>query len=367
MKKLLIVFLILVIGCTNKIFEEIKIDDEINEEGILENVIEPKTLSMITAGDVLIHGSIYREAYVSNNTYDFSKMFLSVKELVKNYDLKFYNQETIIGGKELGLSTYPRFNSPEEIADAMLDMGFNLVSLANNHTLDKGEKGVLNSYKYWSTKDIITAGSYDSIDSKNKIVVKELNGIKYTLLAYTIGTNGLKSSKDYLVNIYDEQKVKEDIERVKPYTDVIIVSMHWGVEYSNTPSLEQKQIAEYLSSLGVNVIIGTHPHVIQPIEFINDTLVIYSLGNFISAQIGVDRLTGMMVSYDIIKEDDIIKIENVQAEFIYTYYKDFSNYYVYPFSELNDNILPNYINYSDKYSKIVKKYDDENRITIKSY
>ena len=363
MKKVLIMFLIiLLVGCGNN-------DDNLNIDNIPEIKKEPviSKISMITAGDVLIHDAVYKDAYVSDKTYDFTKMFLSIKELVKDYDLKFYNQETIIGGKGLGLSTYPRFNSPEEIADAMLEMGFNMVSLANNHTLDKGEKGVLNSFEYWNSKDVMVAGSYNSKESRDKLNIQQINGIKYTLLAYTTGTNGLTTSKDYLVNIYDEQQVKEDIERVKPYTDVIIVSMHWGVEYSNTPSKEQKQIAEYLSSLGVNVIIGTHPHVIQPIEFINDTLVIYSLGNFISAQIGIDRLMGMMVSYDIVKEDDIIKIENVKAELIYTYYKNFRKYYVYPFSELNDNILPNYINHYDKYSKIIKKYDGDNQIIINAY
>jgi len=363
MKFVILFIVFLLIGCGK---DTLEVDIEKNDVENIEVIKETK-VSMITAGDVLIHGTVYKDALVSGDTYDFTKMFTSIKEMVKDYDLKFYNQETIIGGKELGLSTYPRFNSPEEIVDAMLDMGFNMVSLANNHTLDKGTKGVLNSIDYWSEKDALTSGSYKSIEDRNSINIKEKNGIKYTLLSYTTTTNGLVPKYDYLVNVYDEEKVKEDIERIKPYTDVIMVSMHWGEEYNSNPSSRQKQIAKYLSSLGVNVIIGTHPHVIQPIEFIDDTLVIYSLGNFISAQIGIDRLVGMMVSYDIVKDKDIIRIENVKADLIYTYYKNFKNYYVYPFYLLDDDILPNYIDYYDKYSKIIKKYDVDNKIIVNSY
>lgn len=341
--------------------------NEVKKDYSFKNDFEYKTetsknrISMITAGDALIHSSVYQDAFISGNSYDFKKMIPSIKNLVSNYDLKYYNQETIIGGKDLGVSTYPCFNSPDEIADAMLDAGFNMVSLANNHTLDRGEKAILYSTgSYWSSKDVMVAGSYDSFTNRDRINVKEMNGIKYTMLSYTTNTNGINtpSGKDYLVNRYDPEQVKKDIEAVKPYTDVIIVAMHWGEEYTATPVSSQKQIAEYLSSLGVNVIIGTHPHVIEPIEYIGDTLVIYSLGNFISAQIGIDRLVGAMVSYDIVKNsDNSIKIENVKANLIYTYYNNFRNYYVYPFQELNTNILPNYVSLYEKYSNIIKMYD----------
>ena len=319
-------------------------------------------LTMITAGDALIHSSVYEDARISGDSYDFKKMIPSIKNLIADYDLKYYNQETIIGGKDLGVSTYPCFNSPDEIADAMLDAGFNMVSLANNHTLDRGEKAVLYStQKYWPTKEALVAGSYDSFENRNKIQVREMNGIKYTLLSYTTTTNGLKTGagKEYMLNVYDAEQVKKDIESVKPYVDVIMVAMHWGEEYTATPVNSQKQIANYLSSLGVNVVIGTHPHVIEPVEFIGDTLVIYSLGNFISAQIGIDRLVGDMVSYDIVKNpDNSIKIENVKAHLIYTYYNNFRNYYVYPFTELNTSLLPNYLSLYDKYSNIIKMYDN---------
>lgn len=352
-------------GCTEKIdVQELKYKNDFKY-----TTEEPSNkLSMITAGDALIHSSVYQDAFISGDSYDFKKMLPSIKNLIQGYDLKYYNQETIIGGKNLGVSTYPCFNSPDEIGDAMLDAGFNVVSLANNHTLDRGERAILYSTQnYWPTKEVMVAGSYDSFENRNKVQVREMNGIKYTLLSYTTNTNGIRipSGKDYLVNKYSEEQVKKDIEMVRPYTDVIMVAMHWGEEYTATPVNSQKQIAQYLASLGVNVIIGTHPHVIEPIEFIGDTLVIYSLGNFISAQIGIDRLVGAMVSYDIVKkEDNSIKIENVKANLIYTYYNNFRNYYVYPFTELNAGILPNYVSLYEKYSNIIKMYDTNNQIEV---
>lgn len=368
LKFVLLSLILLMSGCTEKKEE---MDYHYKDDFEYTITSKEKKLSMITAGDALIHSSVYQDAYVYGNTYDFTKMIPSIKNLIKDYDLKFYNQETIIGGKDLGVSTYPCFNSPDEIADAMLDAGFNMVSLANNHTLDRGSRAVMYStQQYWPTKDVMVAGSYDSFENRDRIQVREMNGIKYTLLAYTTTTNGLSTGagKEYMVNVYDPELVKADIERVRPYTDVIMVSMHWGEEYTATPVYSQKQIAQYLASLGVNVIIGTHPHVIEPIEYIGDTLVIYSLGNFISAQIGIDRLVGAMVSYDIVKKDDnSIKIENVKANLIYTYYNNFRNYYVYPFTELNTNILYDYVALHEKYSNILKMYDTNNLIEVVPY
>ena len=238
-------------------------------------------LSFIMAGDALIHSSVYDDAY-EDGKYNFDKMLSLIKSIVKEYDLAFYNQETILGGTSLGLSSYPAFNSPQEVGEAFTSAGFNLVSLANNHTLDIGKKGVMSSNNYWKTKkDVLTSGSYNTKKERDNIKVKEINGIKYTLLSYTTTTNGIKPSNDYYVNVYDEGQVKKDIDMVKDKVDLLLVSMHWGTEYSKEITKEQEDIAKYLSSLGVNIIIGHHPHVIEPIDYINDTLVIYSLGNFI--------------------------------------------------------------------------------------
>lgn len=327
--------------------------------------------SMVMVGDALIHGTVYGTAhrYANYNGYDFKPMLEHIKERVKDYDLAYYNQETILGGTELGLSTYPLFNSPYEVGDAFIDAGFNLVSLATNHTIDKGEKGVLNSRNYWNQQaDVLAAGSYSSFEERDKVVIKEVNGIKYAFLSYTTYTNGLivPTGKEYLVNVYDEDLIKEEIARYRDQVDLLMVAMHWGTEYMTYPTNEQKEISEYLASLGVDLIIGCHPHVIEPIEYIDDTLVIYSLGNFISSQIGVERLTGLMLSLNIKKEEyhgkTIISFEDIEGTLIYT---DRNNgYIVYPYDMLTDNILNNYETYYEKYKKVVTAYSDQ--VTVKS-
>lgn len=325
-------------------------------------------LSLVMVGDALLHGSVYRDAY-KNGTYDFSSQLELIKPIIQKYDLAFYNQESILGGAELGLSDYPTFNSPKEFGDAMIDAGFNLVSLANNHTMDRGEKAVLSSCDYWKTKDVLTAGSYSNADEANEIKIKEKNGIKYTLLAYTYGTNGINvpKGKEYLVNIYSDEKAKADIEKVRDKVDLLMVSMHWGTEYKTEPTETQKKQAEYLASLGVDIIIGTHPHIIEPITYINDTLVIYSLGNFISAQStnnDYNTMTELMTSVDVIKEEKdgqvTTKLDNLNNELLFNYYQKgsrWTNFKVVPFSQMNENYNSDYQRLYDKYSAVVKMYD----------
>lgn len=344
---------------------------EINISYQTVNTKKETSASMVMVGDALIHGTVYGTAHrlANYNGYDFKPMLKHIKERIKDYDLAYYNQETILGGTELGLSTYPLFNSPYEVGDAFIDAGFNLVSLATNHTIDKGERGVLNSRNYWNQQaDVLAAGSYSSFEERDKVVIKEVNGIKYAFLSYTTYTNGLivPTGKEYLVNVYDEDLIKEEITRYRDQVDLLMVAMHWGTEYMTYPTNEQKEISEYLASLGVDLIIGCHPHVIEPIEYIDDTLVIYSLGNFISSQIGVERLTGLMLSLNIKKEEyhgkTIISFEDIEGTLIYT---DRNNgYIVYPYDMLTDNILNNYETYYEKYKKVVTAYSDQ--VTVKS-
>lgn len=324
---------------------------------------EPKELSMVMVGDCLIHRFVYTDASNGDGSYSFSKMFTEVEDLIKGHDLAFYNQESNIGGKELGLSAYPRFNSPEEIGDAMVDLGFNLVSLSNNHTMDKGEKGVINSVNYWKTKSGVyyTGQALSWEERESNIKILEKNGIKYAFFAYTTVTNGLlpPTGKEYLTNIYSEEKVKADIEKVKDKVDLIIVSMHWGEEYTTYPNTSQKNIAKYLSSLGVDLVIGNHAHSIQPVEMIDDTLVFYALGNFISAQDTKDKQTGALVSLKITKQlDGKIVFSDIKADLIYAYFKGSRNFKVYPYSKLDNNLLNNYETYYNKYKAVLTRYTD---------
>lgn len=354
--------------------------------------------SLIAVGDYLIHSSVYKDAnrLANGDGYDFKPMISYIKEIVSNYDIAYYNQETILGGSELGLSDYPTFNSPYEAGDAMLDAGFNLVSLATNHTMDSGKKAVENSCKYWQSKEnVLTAGSYCSEEERNKINIKEINNIKYTMLNYTYGTNGMPVANDYLVNVWPtdidninnpekdtkyqayKKQVKEDIDKVKDKVDFLIVAMHWGVEYTHGPTAYEKDMASYLASLGVNLIIGTHPHVIQPVTWIDDTLVIYSLGNFISAQYQnkstctnykctTELMTSLKIEKDIKNNQTSVKITNVENELLYNYYNQstWRNFKVIPFSNPKiKEYLPNYKEVYNTYKAVVQKMDNE--ITVK--
>ena len=382
--RMFVVLIILIIGIYfgyNKLLNNhnnISSDSKVN----VDDNNHSTSISLIMAGDNLINDKLYNAAKKDDGSYDFKSMYSYIKDIVKNYDLAYYNQETILGGSEIGVSSYPAFNSPYEVGDATIDTGFNLVSLATNHTLDRGEKAIINSLNYWNNKsNVLTSGSYLSNNDRNKVNIKEVNNITYTMLNYTYGTNGIKvpEGKEYLVNIwpctgnnpdndtkYQEYKevVKKDILRVRDKVDLLIVAMHFGVEYTHVPTKYQIDMAEFLSSLGVDIIIGTHPHVIMPITYINDTLVIYSLGNFLSAQdtnndynTTVGLLSSIKITKNIDKDNNSsIKLSDLNNELIYTTNKD--GYKIIPFSNPDiKDYLNDYERVYNKYANIVRSID----------
>ena len=327
--------------------------------------------SVFMVGDALIHSCVYNDAKQSDGSYNFKPQIELIKEISSKYDLVYYNQETVLGGTELGLSNYPRFNSPYEVGDAFVDAGFNLVSLATNHTMDKNEQGVLNSVAYWKKqKGVVTSGQWSSYEEREKSVssIYEINGIKYAFLSYTTWTNGLETpyGKDYLNNVYSDEKAKADIEKVKDKADIIIVAMHWGTEYYLGVDKSQDRIAQFLSEQGVQLIIGAHPHVVEPVEYINDgkTFVIYSLGNLISDQEGNERLTGLMMTVKIKKKVDVdgkvtVTVEEPKAELTYTKSYYCKGFKVYPYSKLNTSLLSNYESLRNKYQGVVSQWYPE--------
>ena len=336
-------------------------------------------LKLMMVGDALIHDSVYKAYNKGGNKYDFTDMFKYMKDIVKNYDLAYYNQETILGGKELGLSNYPQFNSPQEVGDGFLNAGFNLVSMATNHTLDKyyttGGKTVINSRKYWNSKmdeneELIAAGSYTSKEEQDAVIIREKNGIKYAMLSYTTMTNGIPvpSGKSYTVNVYNKEQVKKDIEKYRSAgVDLLMVAMHWGIEYVHYPVQEQKDIANYLASLGVDIVIGCHSHTVQPITFIGKTLVIYSLGNFVSSQTNTDQLIGGFADVSIKKTvyhgKTTLELSDVGADLLYTNKNwSYGRFVVYPFSKMSNSILSNYKSTYDRYTKYLTAYSKEVKV-----
>lgn len=264
--------------------------------------------SFLAVGDNLIHGAIYYYNQTGEGTYNFDNIYENTNYLTQAADLAYINFETICAGTELELSSYPTFNGPVEVIDAVNNAGFDWLSGASNHTFDRGEAGILTQLSYVRNNfpNLTMTGIHDSQEDANKSVVLDVNGLKVGVLDYTYGLNGftIPEGKDYLVDLIDKDKMKSDMKKLNKISDVQMVSIHWGNEYQFTPDENQTDLAQYLSDLGVDVIIGTHPHVIQPMDYVtgkdgNETLVMYSLGNFLSAQDVNYRMLGGMATWNI--------------------------------------------------------------------
>ena len=355
----------------------------------IEEIIEPEDpiktykASLIATGDGLVHSTVYKAAY-SNGSYDFSNMLTYTKDLLKNYDIKYYNQETIFDDEE-AYGGYPQFNTPSDFGKSMIEAGFNVVSLATNHSMDRGADSAKRSTEWWKNQEgILTNGMATSEEMRTDYKIMEANGITYTMLSYTYGTNGLGGyelqQEPYLVNLYDEELILNDIAAVRDKVDILIVAMHWGNEYQQVASETQRNQAKFLADNGVDIILGTHSHCIQPWEMIDDTVVFYSFGNFISNQMGAEQalvrkvgVIGMFATLDITKvvdtENDTttITIDNIGADLNYTYRFYNSNigkndYLVIPFSKMEEKYLNNYESVYEEFSAVLKKYDE--RINI---
>jgi len=288
-------------------------------------------------GDILLHKRLFNKAKTEDGNYDFTEMLAEAKPLFKEDHLIIVNQESIIGGKELGLSDFPHFNSPVEIGYTLKDMNVDIVNIANNHTLDHGEKGILQSIKNWEKIGIPYVGAYKSREDQETLRIFHKNGLRVCFLSYTKSTGGKKTpkGKDYLLNIYGKTRyagyrgvagVRRLINRIRKedLADVIVLSIHFGKEYQMLPTSYQLETAGNLSDAGADVIIGHHPHVLQPPGFLvnskgETTFVAYSLGNFFSGQKGIYRQIGAYMTIDVEKPDEssLLKIDSPKMHLTY--------------------------------------------------
>lgn len=303
-------------------------------------------VSLAAIGDVLIHNSVYNDARTKDGGFDFTPMLEAVKGLLVQPDLLVANQESITGGEELGLSSYPQFNSPFQIGDALQDAGVDMVTMANNHTLDKREKGVLSATAYWDKIGMPYTGAFRSAEDQAKLRILERNGISFAFLAYTYGTNGIPvpEGKPYLVNLLDPALMEKEIRDSKSRADFTVVSVHWGTEYQEEANTTQRELAQKMADWGADVIIGTHPHVLQTIEWVTaadgrKTLVMYSLGNFLSAQEKTIQLVGGIGRVEAVKTvtGDRVELRLEKPAFtpVYTRYVNWRNYRVIPMGDLD--------------------------------
>lgn len=269
---------------------------------------EPETVTVCMVGDVLLHDRVEDSARREDGSYNFDALFENTKDVIRGADLAIVNQEVILGGTELKVSGYPNFNGPTEVMDALAETGFDVVCHGTNHALDRGGKGLLNCLNSWQEKypEIEITGIHDSAEDQSRISVVSVKGLDIAVLNYTYGTNGISLPGDmpYAVDYLQESRVKEDLAKAREQADIVIVCPHWGTEYRLTPDNSQKKWAQLFADNGADLILGTHPHVPEPVEVITATdgrevPVYYSLGNYVNWTSGTgdgtaNRMVGEM-------------------------------------------------------------------------
>lgn len=267
------------------------------------------TASVIAVGDNLYHQSLIDAGASEDGNWNYDKIYTHITDAIKDADIKMIDQETVFTTDHDSVSSYPSFATPTEVGDAIVKAGFNVVESANNHIDDFGEGFLTDTLNFWKTKypDVTLLGIHDSQEDADTVKIREVNGIKIAFLDYTYGTNvGGIEGKDYMIDMIRKEKITTMIQKAKQQADCIIFVAHWGTEDETMPNEYEKQWAAYLMEQGVNVIIGGHPHVLQPYGRIsdgkgNETVVFYSLGNFVSTQQKLEELLGGMAKFTIQK------------------------------------------------------------------
>ena len=327
-----------------------------------------RKLTLIAVGDNLIHIPIIRSGRQKDGSYDFTHLFEGIKDEIKGADLAMINQETILCDSSLGYSGYPRFGSPYAIGEAIYQAGFDVVLQATNHANDKGIEGIKDTLDFWKQyqSDIFMVGLNESKDTSSRVVFIEKNDIKLAILNYTYGLNGLSlpQGKEYMVNLLTDQKqMKKDIAYAKENSDFVIVCPHWGTEYVFEPTIQQKDLTQFFLKEGVDLVIGTHPHVLEPVEWVESEdgkhkmLVFYSLGNFVSNQDAMARILGGMAKVTIVKDKNEVSIDQATIEPLvtHTYYDGKKRFVTYLLEDYTKSMAQDHTMNGKKKDNITRK------------
>lgn len=328
-------------------------------EPTTEPIPEDKTAHVVAVGDNLIHYSVYKNAedYAGGYGYDFKPIYKEVKYLVESADVAVINQETVISesneicGANNGVLI---FNSPPEVADAVIDCGFDVITMANNHLLDMGVDGLEESIRFWNKKaeenDLTVLGAYLNEEDSENIRIREVNGIKIAFLAYAEHLNGFSIPDDSPIRVVmnsEEDVIERQIKAAKEMADAVIVSAHWGAEDTNIVSDDRKELAKKMVDWGADVILGCHTHTAQTMEWIprddgTKGFVYYSMGNFVCAQTDNFNVIGEMPDFDIVVDGatNEVHLENVKCIPTIVHYDDgaFSNIRIYPYSKYTEEL-----------------------------
>ena len=338
------------------------------------------TARISVVGDLMCHSVQYNYAKVDKDSFDFNPVYREVKKYFGESDFVFGNLETVTAGKSEGYSGYPFFNTPDNYITALYNAGFHLITTSNNHSLDKGEAGLLRTIEQLKRNHLLYNGTFTSKEDRDLVRVIDIKGIKIVFLAYTYGTNGIPvpKEKSYLINLIDFDLIKSDIEKARKLgADVVLVHYHFGEEYKREPVAYQREVVLKTISFGADIIIGGHPHVLEPVQFFKtndgrlDTgFVAYSLGNFFSNQRWRYSDAGAILNIEITRNfrSTAIYISNISyiPTWVYKGTTDRGNeYVVLP-------LFPNYKSSIDKYltssdlTNMLQAFDDTNE-TLKKY
>lgn len=324
-------------------------------EVVTEEVFKPTSAKLVAVGDNLMHRSCTLSAKNADGTYDFTKHFANMADIFKAADLAVISQDTVLGGIELGATSTETgiFNTAVELSDGMADAGINVVLAANNHIMDEGSAGLNTMMSYFSTKypNITILGVNNSREAKDEPVYVETNNIKIAMINYSYGSNQTADldASPYLLNQYDEDWLSDILKQAREEADFIIAFPFWGEQNSMDYTQEQERQAQFLADNGVDLIIGSYPHVVEPVKWItaengDRTLVYYSLGNFQSIQNTVENMLGGQANVTISKEEDGTHISDYSLDFVVTHYeqRESSEYYdivtTYPLADYTSDL-----------------------------
>lgn len=324
-------------------------------EVVTEEVFKPTSAKLVAVGDNLMHRSCTLSAKNADGTYNFTKHFANMADIFKAADLAVISQDTVLGGIELGATSTETgiFNTAVELADGMADAGINVVLAANNHIMDEGSAGLNTMMSYFSTKypNITLLGVNNSREAKDEPVYVETNNIKIAMINYSYGSNQTADldASPYLLNQYDEDWLSDILKQAREEADFIIAFPFWGEQNSMDYTQEQERQAQFLADNGVDLIIGSYPHVVEPVKWItaengDRTLVYYSLGNFQSIQNTVENMLGGQANITISKEEDGTHISDYSLDFVVTHYeqRESSEYYdivtTYPLADYTSDL-----------------------------
>ena len=319
---LLVVFLCIrgIVGCVSRHFSdttttevESKADSGKNEAAVTEEKAAPVTINLMMIGDILQHRGVYESGYLDDGTRNYDHIFAHIGDQLTDADIKVVNQETLLGGTMFEFSGYPTFNGPQEMGDAEVKAGFNVVLRATNHAMDMGYEGLHSELSYWHTQhpEIAVIGAVDPDDSSASIedvYIYEKDGFKIALLNYTFDLNGFEDPQNK-VSWLDEDHVRRTVQAADASADMVVVFPHWGEEYNLEPVEYQRQMAQIFMDAGADVIIGGHPHVIEPVEILTASdgrkvPCFWSVGNFVCTQVDNENLVGGVAKVSFAKESD---------------------------------------------------------------